>query len=417
MRSLVCLAIFAVTGCAVDLPWDSTTPPAGTHVDPTQFVLPMLTTAQRAQVVRRYAQLDPTNEIPRGLLEDAMIYYDVNKALIPQQSYFVVIDLSQFSGNDRFWLVNLSSGAVEQHMVAHGAGSDPNDTGYATLFGNVPGSNMSSLGFFLTADIYDGSHPNSMHIDGLSPDGSPNGMANTNVLARAVVVHPADYVSDSNTSQQGRSDGCFALDPAIELSVVNRIANGSLMYAATSPLNSPIGTCGDGACDHGETSISCPQDCGPCGTVESQGSFIIDNGDACYEDGGPSLYLHDVTGAGYGSNLTWTHATDEPSESNFATWNLVFAAAGTYKVEAYTDTSYAQSKQANYVVTGATTQSAVLDQTAVDGWQTIGEFAFAQGGQQSVHLGDNTGESSAGGLQLVFDAVRITPVGSGPSGH
>ena len=407
-RTLFASLLIATTGCTVGSS-ESSQSGGSPYVDPSQFVLPMLTTAQRAAIVHKYAQLDPTGEIPRGLLEDTMIYFDVNKALIPQTNYFVVIDLSQYSGNDRFWLVDLTSGAVEKHMVAHGAGSDPNNTGYATLFSNTPGSNMSSLGFFLTAEIYNGTHPNSMHIDGLSPDGSPNQMANTNVLARAVVVHPADYVSDSNTSQQGRSDGCFALDPNIELSVVDRITGGSLMYAAISPLNPPIGTCGNGVCSNGETSISCPEDCGPCGTVDPQNGFIIDNGDACFQDGGPAAYLRSVTGAGYNNNLVWTHATDAATESNYATWNFYFAAAGNYEIDAYTDTSYAQSKQAKYVITGAATQSAVLDQTAADGWQTIGTFAFNQGGYQSIHLGDNTGEPSSNNVQLVFDAIRLTP--------
>ena len=171
----------------------------------------------------------------------------------------------------------------------------------------------------------------------------------------------------------------------------------------------PPGSCGDGACDAGETSISCPEDCGPCGTVDPLNGFIIDNGDACFQEGGPSAYMRDVTGAGYQNNLVWTHTTDDATEANNATWNLYFAAAGSYKVEAYTSAAYAQSKQANYVVTGASTQNVALDQSAVDGWQTLGVFDFAQGGHQSIHLADNTGESSSGNTQLVFDGVRITP--------
>jgi hypothetical protein len=412
-RTLLSALIVAGTGCIGAAP--DLSPSVAPSVDPSAFVLPMLTTAQRTQIIHEYPQIDPTAEIPRGLLEDAILYFDVNKALIPQTTYFVVVDLSQYSGHDRFWLVDLASGAVEKHMVAHGAGSDPNNDGYATLFSNTSKSNMSSLGFFLTGEIYDGTHPHSMRIDGLSPDGSPNGMANTNVRDRDVVVHEADYVSDSNTDQQGRSDGCFALDPDIELSMVDRITGGTLMYAATSPLNNPPigpGVCGDGVCDDGETSTSCPQDCGPCGTVDPTNGIIIDNGDACFQQGGPSAYLRSVTTAGYQDNLVWTHTTDDATESNYATWNLYFAAAGTYKVEAYTDTAYAQSKQAKYVITGATSQTATLDQTAADGWQTIGDFTFDQGGSQSIHLGDNTGEPNSAMTQLVFDAIRLTPAGS-----
>ena len=52
----------------------------------------------------------------------------------------------------------------------------------------------------------------------------------------------------------------------------------------------------------------------------------------------------------------------------------------------------------------------VIDQTAVDGWQSLGEIDFAMGGMQSIHLGDNTGEAEAQNVQLVFDAVRLTRV-------
>ena len=138
-------------------------------------------------------------------------------------------------------MVDLATGDVELHKVAHGDGSDPDNNGYATLFGNVSGSHMSSLGFYLTGEIYDGTHPHSMRLDGLSPDGSPNGMANTNVRDRLIVVHEASYVDDSNTDQQGRSNGCFALDPGIEADIVDRIHDGSLLYAATEQLNPPVG--------------------------------------------------------------------------------------------------------------------------------------------------------------------------------
>jgi GH25 family lysozyme M1 (1,4-beta-N-acetylmuramidase) len=189
------------------------------------------------------------------------------------------------------------------------------------------------------------------------------------------------------------------------------------MTALTAFLGPP-GSCGDGTCSAGETSISCPEDCGPCGTVDPTTGFIIDDGDACFQGGGPAAYLRDVTTAGYENDLVWTHATADATEANFATWNLYFASAGHYKVEAYTDTSYAQSKQATYVVTRARSaqSSVVIDQTASDGWQTIGEFDFAAGGHQSIHLGDNTGEPSSDNIQLVFDGVRITPAaGSGNS--
>jgi L,D-transpeptidase-like protein len=386
-RGVVIIASSCLVGCTSDDP-DLATEPSSVNAN--DFVLPDLTADERAAIVHNYDALDPTGIVPRGLLEDAIIYFDFNKPLIPIQDQLVVIDLSQYSGHDRFWIVDLASGTVERHKVAHGDGSDPNNDGFATTFGNVDGSHKSSLGFYLTAEIFNGSHPHSMRIDGLSPDGSPNGMADTNVRERAIIVHPASYVSDSNTSQQGRSNGCFALDPNIELDVVNRLHGGTLMYAAISPLHPPIGR--------------------TCGTIPAAGA-VIDDTNACFVGGGPASTLRHVTTAGLNNTLVWTHTTSSAKEANFATWNLSFAEAGRYRVEAYTAAPYAHSKTARYVVhTSTGDHSVVIDQNAINGYQSLGEFDFAKGGSQFVHLGDNTGEALSAQVQLAFDAVRLTRI-------
>ncbi len=235
------ILVFAVlvAGCT-----DTAEPELGetmSDLDLSQFVLPSLTASERAAIVGKYDALDPGNKIPRGLLEDAIVYYDMNIAVIPKSKHFVVVDLSLYSGKDRYWLVDTTTGSVEWHKVAHGDGSDPDNNGYATLFSNVDGSHRSSLGFYLTGEIYDGTHAHSMRLDGLSVTGSPNGMANTNARSRLIVMHEASYVDDANTSQQGRSNGCLALDPSVEVAMVDRIFGGSLIYVATSPLAPPVG--------------------------------------------------------------------------------------------------------------------------------------------------------------------------------
>lgn len=220
---------------------------APSSLDISVFALPPSSAPERGAILARYASLDPLGVVPRGLLEDAVAFFDVNQAFIPRHERIVVVDFSRFSGQDRFWVVELASGAVEPHRVAHGDGTDPDHDGYADHFSNTPGSHMSSLGFYLTGEIYDGTHPHSMRLDGLSPDGSPNDLANTNVRGRLIVVHEASYVSDSNAGKQGRSNGCLALDPAIEAELVDRIHDGTLLYAALSPLNTPIGPGSGGA--------------------------------------------------------------------------------------------------------------------------------------------------------------------------
>jgi len=149
----------------------------------------------------------------------------------------------------------------------------------------------------------------------------------------------------------------------------------------------------------------------PCGTIAATGG-TVDDADACFTPGGPSAYMRHVTDAGNNGSLYWTHTTQGASEANYGQWNLYLASAGTYHVEVYTAAAYATSHAADYVVqANGAMQSVTIDQTAVDGWQALGDIQFAAGGDQWINLGDNTGEASQ--QQLVFDAVRLTPVGAG----
>jgi lysozyme len=150
----------------------------------------------------------------------------------------------------------------------------------------------------------------------------------------------------------------------------------------------------------------------PCGTIGYSGGEI-DDGDACFVAGGPAATLRHVA-AGEMGDLIWTHATNAATESNFAQWDLYFDEGGSYQVEAYTAHAYATSKQAGYRVHASGTEVvSTIDQSAVDGWQSLGTFTFAAGGDQSIHLGDNTGEPSTDQAQVVFDAIRVTRVDVG----
>ncbi len=261
-KGFVLVATAVLAGCGGDDV--SSVSEAVSALDVDAFELPTLDPLDRASVVHLYDAVDPADEVPRGLLEDALVYFDHNRTLIPNGSHIAVVDMSLYSGLDRFWLIEMETGAVEAHKVAHGDGSDPDNDGYATEFSNVSGSHMTSLGFYLGGEIYDGTHPHSMRLDGLTRDGSPNGMENTNARDRLIVMHEADYVDDSRTTQQGRSNGCLVLDPAIEAGVADRLTGGALLYTAIAPLVEPVGRarCGDGLCDGGEDAASCVADCG-----------------------------------------------------------------------------------------------------------------------------------------------------------
>jgi lysozyme len=191
---------------------------------------------------------------------------------------------------------------------------------------------------------------------------------------------------------------------------VNRF-NGSL---ADLQALSFAAVCGDGTCSGDETPGSCPGDCPPCGVVNPTGG-TIDNGDACYALFGDSAYWHEEP-QGQGGSLVWTHATDYDIAYNAALWQLYFEEAGRYELEVHVAQPFGQSKQASYLVrhSGGETP-VVIDQSANDGWVSLGEFEFAAAADHSVALGDNTGEPSDASIQLVFDALRITRLDLGPS--
>ncbi len=157
----------------------------------------------------------------------------------------------------------------------------------------------------------------------------------------------------------------------------------------------------------------------PCGVIDASGG-MIDDSDPCFTPGGPSAYMRHVTDAGEDDTLYWTHTTQAAEEANYGEWDLDFAVAGAYRVEAYTAAAYATSQAADYrIQASGALQSVTIDQTAVDGWQPLGDIAFAAGGSQWIQLGDNTGEAAQ--KQLVFDAIRFTPLvpagsGSGSGG-
>ncbi len=116
----------------------------------------------------------------------------------------LLADMTRPSMQRRFWVLDLVDAATR---VAHGAGSDPQKTGWPTRFGDTLGSGETSLGLYRVAEPYTmAKHGKAYRLDGLSP-------TDAHARERGVVLHPADYVSQ--TGPVGRSLGCPALNPAV----------------------------------------------------------------------------------------------------------------------------------------------------------------------------------------------------------
>lgn len=166
------------------------------------------------------------DRIPEDLRRKAMDYFNANQDRIQNKRYVGVVDFSAHSSRQRFWIIDVQSGAERAMRVAHGAGSDPDNDGYATRFSNVPNSRASSLGFYVTGALYTGKHGRSMRLHGLSG-------TNSNALSRAVVIHDSNYVREANV-RQGRSFGCLAVANSEIASVLASLRGGALIYAGLS---------------------------------------------------------------------------------------------------------------------------------------------------------------------------------------
>lgn len=145
--------------------------------------------------------------------------------------YYAIVDFDQPSTSRRFYVFDTVEGRVTSYLVSHGRGSEgANDDGIAEAFSNQDGSNSSSLGIYRTLDEYNGKHGRSLRLEGLEA-------TNSNVLARGVVLHTADYVSDDfirQTGRLGRSEGCFAVDKAVGNTLIDQLKGGMYIIATKS---------------------------------------------------------------------------------------------------------------------------------------------------------------------------------------
>jgi hypothetical protein len=164
------------------------------------------------------------SKVDQNALKKALTYFDANKSKFKNQRYITLIDFGTRSEDERFYVFDTNNGQWAKYLVAHGKGSG---AAVAAKFSNKPESRMSSLGVYRTAETYTGKHGYSLRLDGLSS-------TNSNARKRAIVIHPAKYVTQEFANKRdmvGRSWGCPALDPRVSKKIINLIKNGSMIYA------------------------------------------------------------------------------------------------------------------------------------------------------------------------------------------
>jgi hypothetical protein len=126
----------------------------------------------------------------------------------PKSQALLIADMSQPNSAPRLYVLDLSNPfqptLVLQTHVAHGNGSDPRHTGWATRFSNVTDSEETALGAYHVAEQYRGADGSARYrLDGMSA-------TDFNARPRNIVLHTAGYVHDDGT-YTGWSEGCIAV--------------------------------------------------------------------------------------------------------------------------------------------------------------------------------------------------------------
>ncbi len=144
----------------------------------------------------------------------------------PDAERLAVIDYSLPSSEPRLWVFDLRRKTLLfEELVSHGRGSGD---ALASRFSNTPESHQSSLGLFRTMNTYYGRNGYSLRLEGLEPG------VNHLAYERAIVMHGADYVSESfieQTGRLGRSQGCPAVRQEVTYPLIDSLKEEQYLFA------------------------------------------------------------------------------------------------------------------------------------------------------------------------------------------
>lgn len=173
--------------------------------------------------------LDPEGQIRKPLLQDALVAFNRYGNRITVKDEIYLVDFKKHSSLPRLFRLDMTTGEVTAYRTAHGKGSDPEHCGFASRFSNVPESNASSVGAYVTAGMSAGpKHGPNVLLEGLE-------VSNNQARERAIIVHAADYCEPEYLAAQGklgRSYGCFSVCQA-DLDVLRpAMDSGRLLFVA-----------------------------------------------------------------------------------------------------------------------------------------------------------------------------------------
>jgi hypothetical protein len=153
-------------------------------------------------------------------------FYNLKKSgQLSSKQILTIADFDQLSTKKRLYIIDLNKKEIILNTwVAHGQNSGNDE---ATNFSNKNESNTSSLGFYVTGEVYRGVHGRSLKLDGMDLG------FNNNARSRSIVVHGAPYVSAGTINalgRLGRSQGCPAVAPEVSDLVINTIGEKTVLF-------------------------------------------------------------------------------------------------------------------------------------------------------------------------------------------
>lgn len=144
-------------------------------------------------------------------------------------SVMSIADFNMSSKSKRLWIVDIDKEEILLNTwVSHGRGSGGD---MATKFSNINSSHQSSLGFYVTGEVYYGKHGRSLRLDGMDVG------YNHKARERAIVLHGAEYVS-ANTikslNRLGLSHGCPAVPLALTNQIIDLVKDKTVLFIHSS---------------------------------------------------------------------------------------------------------------------------------------------------------------------------------------
>ena len=139
----------------------------------------------------------------------------VSKYNPPRKDLVIIIDYRKNILSDRLFVINLNTGKIIlKSTVSHAWNS-----GFMrpTNYSNLPGSEKSSKGNYITLGTKYGKFGYSMIVRGL------DGKVNNNAQSRAIIFH-------SNEKMKTKwSQGCFATPEDVNRKIIDKTKNGTLV--------------------------------------------------------------------------------------------------------------------------------------------------------------------------------------------